>query len=104
MNKAFNCSIGVLAYNEEANIGKLLSALLTQKLETVIIDKIVVVSSACSDRTDDICEEYALKHNQIELIKEPERNGKSAAINKFIKAMGGKVSFRFLFLTAATGL
>jgi len=91
MNNFISCSIGVLAYNEEANIGKLLNALLKQNLDKVIIDKIIVVSSACTDRTDDICEEYATKHDQIELIKEPERNGKSAAINKFIKATSSDI-------------
>jgi len=91
MNKSINCSIGVLAYNEEANIGKLLNALLTQKLLNVIIDKIVVVSSACTDRTNDICEDFAKKHDQIELIIEPDRNGKSAAINKFIKATNSPI-------------
>ena len=42
------CSIGIMAYNEEANIGRLLKAVLSQKLKTVAITEIVVVASGCS--------------------------------------------------------
>ncbi len=84
MNK-LSCSIGVLAYNEAINIGKLLQALLDQRLHNVVINEIIVVSSASSDGTDDIVREFELKSNKIKLIAEKERNGKSAAINNFIK-------------------
>ncbi len=91
MNTALHCSIGILAYNEEANIGKLLKAILAQKLTKVHIDAIIVISSACTDRTNLICEEYASKNDLIKLIKEPERNGKSVAINKFIAASESEI-------------
>ncbi len=80
------CSIGIIVYNEEANIGKLLKALLSQELHDVKIKEIIVVSSACTDGSDDIIRKYCNKHKKIKLITEPERRGKSAAINKFIAA------------------
>lgn len=80
------CSIGVIVYNEEANIAKLLSALLNQKLDIVEIDEIIVVSSACTDCTDKIVAEFAQNHSKINLITEAERRGKSAAVNTFIAA------------------
>ena len=80
------CSIGVIVYNEAANIGKLLDSLLTQKTEKVSIKEIIVVSSACTDGTDDIVRSYTAQDDRIKLITEPERGGKSSAINKFIKA------------------
>jgi cellulose synthase/poly-beta-1,6-N-acetylglucosamine synthase-like glycosyltransferase len=79
-----HCSIGVIVYNEADNISKLLDALLNQKLEKTAIDEIIVVSSACTDGTDDIVRKYCDNHPQIKLITEPERKGKSSAINKFI--------------------
>jgi cellulose synthase/poly-beta-1,6-N-acetylglucosamine synthase-like glycosyltransferase len=79
------CSIGVFAYNEEKNIGKLLDALLNQKLNQVEIKEIIVVSSASTDNTDQIVSHYAQKNSLIRLIAEPERNGKSSSINRFIK-------------------
>ena len=51
------CSIGVTAYNEEANIGHLLAALLDQHLHSVDIVEIIVVASACTDRTVPIVRE-----------------------------------------------
>ncbi len=89
--KKIKCSIGVIVYNEAANIGKLLNALLQQKTETVKIEKIIVVSSACTDGTDDIVREFTRKHKIIQLITEEERRGKSSAINKFIKAADSEV-------------
>ncbi|MFO7896432.1 MAG: glycosyltransferase [Candidatus Cloacimonadales bacterium] len=86
MKKMMNCSIGVIVYNEEANIGKLLTALQKQKLQRVKIAEIIVVSSACSDRTDEIVSRFAQKDQRISLISEVERRGKSAAINRFIEA------------------
>ncbi|MCK4654877.1 MAG: glycosyltransferase [Candidatus Cloacimonetes bacterium] len=91
MKEKINCSIGVIVYNEAANIGKLLDALLTQQLQQVVIEDIFVVSSACTDGTDDIVRKYCEKHPKIKLITEPERRGKSSAINKFIEASKSEI-------------
>lgn len=79
------CSIGVIAYNEEENIIRLLTALCEQKLDKVEISEIIVVSSACKDATDSLVCEFALTHPKVSLICEKERNGKSSAINIFLK-------------------
>ncbi len=81
---AIHCTIGIIVYNEADNIGKLLQSIEYQELEKVVIDRIIVVSSACQDGTDDIVRDYMVKNPKVELITEPERNGKSAAINKFL--------------------
>ena len=91
MENKLLCSIGVIVYNEAANIGKLLDALLKQRLDKTKIQEIIVVSSACTDGTDDIVREYENKHDNIKLITEAERGGKSSAINKFIKASTSKL-------------
>ncbi len=90
MNKSIECSIGVMAYNEGENISHLLSALLSQNTKiddnkNIIIKEIIVVSSGSTDDTDKIVGEFAVKYDSVKLIKEPNRNGKSAAINLFIK-------------------
>ncbi len=84
--KKLSVSIGVFAYNEAKNIKKILTALQNQKLNLVEIKEIIVVSSASTDGTDEIVKEIAKSNPKIKLITEKERNGKSAAINKFIKA------------------
>ena len=78
------CSVGVTAYNEEANIGHLLDALLNQHLYDVEITEIVVVASGCTDNTVPIVEQYAADNPTIVLINQPQREGKTAAINLFL--------------------
>jgi cellulose synthase/poly-beta-1,6-N-acetylglucosamine synthase-like glycosyltransferase len=85
MRNKLTCSIGVIAYNEEKNIAKILDALLNQELVTVGIKEIIIVSSGCTDKTDEIAQEYAKKHKKIKLIIQEERKGKSSAINLFIE-------------------
>jgi len=79
------CSVGVFAFNEEKNISYLLDALVKQRLNKVKISEIIVVSSASTDKTDEIVTDYSKRYSHIKLIKEDKRNGKSAAINLFIK-------------------
>lgn len=79
------CSLGVFAYNEAANIISLLSALHSQILGRVRIAEIIVVSSASTDGTDELVLEYAANHPLVRLIRQPKREGKSSAINLFLK-------------------
>jgi glycosyltransferase involved in cell wall biosynthesis len=78
------CSIGVTAYNEEQNIGHLLEALVEQHLHRVEIAEIIVVASACTDRTVPIVREYMARDPRVKLIEQPRREGKTSAINLFL--------------------
>ncbi len=76
-------TIGVMAYNEERNIGEFLDSLLVQTAGSRIAS-IVVVASGCTDRTADIVREFRERDPRIFLIEEPERSGKISAINRFL--------------------
>lgn len=78
-------SIGITAYNEDRNIGKLLTALLNQITDKIDIGEILVVSSGSTDNTDRIVEEFSKKESRIKLIKQDHREGKASAINEFIR-------------------
>jgi poly-beta-1,6-N-acetyl-D-glucosamine synthase len=78
------CSVGVTSYNEAANIGRLLDALLTQQLHDVQITEIIVVASGCTDDTVPIAQSYVAREPQIRLLIQPRREGKTAAINVFL--------------------
>jgi len=80
-----SCSIGVFAHNEEANILHLLKALSGQKLDRAQIKEIIVVSSASTDKTDDLVRQYALEDPRLKLFTQAKREGKSSAINLFIE-------------------
>jgi cellulose synthase/poly-beta-1,6-N-acetylglucosamine synthase-like glycosyltransferase len=79
------CSVGITAYNEEANIGQLLQAMLDQCLYSVGISEIIVVASGCEDRTVDIVREYMAKDPRIKLIVQECREGKTSAVNLFLQ-------------------
>ena len=78
------CSVGVTAYNEEANIAALLDALLAQHLHDVEISEIIIVASGCTDNTVPIVEAYVAAYPQVKLHVQPRREGKTAAINLFL--------------------
>lgn len=82
---AVNCSVGVMAYNEERNIARLLNALCQQELQKVVISEIVVVASGCTDDTVKIVENLSRQNSKIKLSIQPKREGKARAINLFIK-------------------
>lgn len=80
-----DCSIGITAYNEAANIGNLLQRILDQRLETVAIQEIIVVASGCTDGTEEIAREFAARDGRIRLLVQPKREGKASAMNLFIR-------------------
>lgn len=83
-------SIGVCVYNEEKNIKNLLNSLLNQK--NVKIKEIIVISSACTDKTDEIIEnKFANSNPKIILIKQEKREGKASAINLLLKHVSGDI-------------
>jgi len=86
----FNISIGICVYNEEKNIRSLLNSLLNQKTANTI-KEIFVISSACTDRTDEIVENEFSKNPKIILLKQEKREGKASAINLFLKHASGEI-------------
>ena len=78
------CSVGITAYNEEANIGRLLQAILDQQQHEIDITEIIVVASGCTDRTEEIVREYKAQDPRIQLYVQEQREGKTSAINVFL--------------------
>lgn len=70
--------IGVTAYNEEKNIGRLLDALVTNAPREV---KAISVVSCSTDKTNDVVASYCQKDPRIRLFAERERKGKVSAFN-----------------------
>lgn len=79
-------SIGIMAYNEEANIGRLLSRLVKEPL----INEIWVIADGCTDGTVMIVNKLIRTHN-IRLMTRPRRLGKADAVNMFIKWAKGDI-------------
>ena len=87
----YNVSIGIMVYNEESNIGKLLDAVIRQRLDGNILKEIIVVASGCTDRTVDIVKAFQKKDKRIYLYEQEKREGKSSAINLFIFKASGNI-------------
>lgn len=85
------CSMGIMAYNEEANIGRMLEALISQRTAKVTLTEIVVVASGCTDRTESIVQDWAKRERRIRLVVQPRREGKAAAINQFLPQAREKI-------------
>jgi biofilm PGA synthesis N-glycosyltransferase PgaC len=80
------CSVGVMAYNEEANIAGAIDTILRQQLSTAAVIELIVVASGCEDRTAPIVSEIARREPRVRLIEQRRREGKASAINLFIAA------------------
>ncbi len=79
------CSVGIMAYNEEANIARTIQAVLDQSGPSFQLEEIIVVASGCTDRTVPIVAEIALKEPRVRLCVQEKREGKASAINLFLK-------------------
>jgi glycosyltransferase involved in cell wall biosynthesis len=81
-----DCSVGVMAYNEEANIAQAIATILAQRPAAAVVGELVVVASGCEDRTAAIVRDIASRESRVRLIEQPRREGKASAINLFIAA------------------
>jgi biofilm PGA synthesis N-glycosyltransferase PgaC len=80
------CSVGIMAYNEEANIGEAIATILGQRLSSTRIAELTVVASGCEDGTCAIVADIARRDPRVRLIEQERRDGKASAINLFIEA------------------
>lgn len=83
--KKIPASIGICAYNEEENIGKLLEFLLGEQSRKILIGEIIVVASGCTDGTEKIVKKFMKEDRRVRLITEGTRRGKASAVNLIIQ-------------------
>lgn len=82
MNKS-SLTIGIPAFNEEANINGLIMSIFEQEASTYYLEKIIVVVDACTDNT--IEEILKIKNRKIQLIINKQRRGKAYGLNLIAK-------------------
>jgi cellulose synthase/poly-beta-1,6-N-acetylglucosamine synthase-like glycosyltransferase len=81
-------SISIAAYNEEAQIGELIKSLLAIDYPRDRL-QILITSDGSTDRTDAIAAQYASQG--IELLRMPERSGKTKAENASSERLRGEI-------------
>lgn len=89
--KKVACTVGIIAHNEAANIGRIIKAVCEQELQTVDIAEIVVVASGCTDGTEAIAAEWAERDGRIQVLIQEKREGKASGINFFLRHASQKV-------------
>ncbi|HET6372129.1 MAG TPA: glycosyltransferase, partial [Candidatus Polarisedimenticolia bacterium] len=80
------CALGIMAYNEGRNIGRLLGALREEILVSCDLQEIVVVASGCTDRTEELVAESARLEPRVRLLRQAKREGQASAVNLFLGA------------------
>ena len=86
-------SVGIPAYNEEANIKYLLDDLLSQKQDTFILKEIIVISDGSTDRTMDIAK--AFDNDKMRLLEDGKREGKIKRLNEMFGVFKGDLLVQF---------
>ena len=86
-----NISLGIMAYNEEQNIGRLLGFLVKEPLADNQLIEIIVVASGCTDRTCEIVQDMAETDDRVQLVQQEKRQGKASAINLFLSMAQGDI-------------
>lgn len=83
--------MGIMAHDEEANIGRLLEAVLSQRMDIAELTEIIVIASGCSDGTEDIVRGWSRRDARVHLLVQRKREGKASAVNLFLAEAREKV-------------
>jgi len=80
-----------MVYNEEANLDRLLAALVSDAPVACVLERIVVVSSGSVDHSVHIARQWQERDGRVTIIEEPQRRGKAAAVNLFLASVPRQV-------------
>lgn len=88
--KKITVSIGIPAYNEEANIQRLVKALTKQTEKGFVIQEIIVIDDGSSDRTHDLL--MSIKDKRVKIIKNKDREGQVYCQNLFFELIKSDIA------------
>lgn len=72
-------TVGIPAYNEEANIKRLILSVMAQGSSSFILEKIIIFADSCTDKT--IEEVTSIKDKRIIVLVNKKRKGKAFGLN-----------------------
>ena len=79
-------TVGICAYNEENIIEQCIRSIDSQNHNIANVKEIIVVSSGCTDSTEDIVRSLQKEFSNLHLIVQEKREGKNSAINAYLDA------------------
>ncbi|KUE73137.1 bi-functional transferase/deacetylase [Candidatus Methanomethylophilus sp. 1R26] len=77
-------TVGICAYNEAQIIERSIRSVYSQKLSSVSVKEVLVVSSGSTDGTDDIVKGLQAEFSTLRLYRQEKREGKNSAINCYL--------------------
>src|SRR6185503_4888530 len=89
MDKKIKVSVGIPAYNEEANIKNLVKAILVQKQEVFELLEIIIIFDGSKDNT--VQEVNSIQDNRINMIDSKERKGQAMRQNEILDLFSGDI-------------
>ncbi len=89
MKKNKTLTIGIPAYNEEANIAVLIAKILNQKERDFNIKKIIISSDGSTDKTVEAAK--SLKSSVVDVLNNKERKGIARGLNQIIKGCNSDI-------------
>jgi glycosyltransferase involved in cell wall biosynthesis len=101
-NKKMTVSVGIPAYNEEKNIGRLISLLLQQDQSDFILQEIFVVSDLSSDNTNNILLDFSQKNKVVKFFINKKRSGQAQTQNVILNQI--QKSDAIVLLNADVGI
>ncbi len=78
------CAVGLMAYNEEANVAAALRSVLAQAGPHVRLHSVTVVASGCTDATVPRARVAAGRDPRVRVLEQARREGKATAITAFL--------------------
>src|SRR5262245_28643442 len=78
------CAVGLMAYNEAANLASALRSVLAQRGPHVRLHSVTVVASGCTDATVPRAREAGAGDPRVRVLEQARREGKAAAITEFL--------------------
>jgi poly-beta-1,6-N-acetyl-D-glucosamine synthase len=89
--KLLRVGVGIFAHNEEINIDGAIRSVVESELDEGILESIIVVSSGSSDLTNKKVRTWMKRDERIKVLTEPVRQGKTSAINLFMRQSSAEV-------------
>jgi glycosyltransferase involved in cell wall biosynthesis len=78
-------TVGITAFNEQANIKNLIKSVLRQKEISFKLKKVLVVSDGSTDKTELIVKKITDHNSKVFLIADRQRKGKTCRLNELYK-------------------
>lgn len=89
--KLLRVGVGIFAHNEEKNIDAAIRSVVESELDEGILESIIVVSSGSWDLTNRKIRTWMKRDTRIKVLTEPVRQGKTSAINLFMRQSSAEV-------------